>query len=95
MNISLDQYLTGLERTARELPGLLASWNTIDTELAEEYVDQLIWIISSTCVALTMAVADGRAAEAKRRIDAALGVISEMGDEIHRTMAVALMANDA
>ena len=41
MNISLDQYIDGLERSVRELPAVLAEWDQIDSELQIEYVDQL------------------------------------------------------
>ena len=45
MNLTLDQYIDGLERSARDLPSVLVEWDDLSAELQEEYADQLLWML--------------------------------------------------
>lgn len=45
MNLTIEQFLSGLERSVRELPVALGKWADIDEDLRAEYVDQLTWML--------------------------------------------------
>ena len=46
MNLTVDQFMSGLDRTLRELPGVLEEWPQLDQELQDEYAEQLGWMLS-------------------------------------------------
>lgn len=60
MNLTLDQYLDGFERSARELPAAFEEWDSIDEELRAEYIDQLTWLIVSRGAVLRRALREHR-----------------------------------
>lgn len=45
MNLTLEQFLTGLERTGSEIGKLLDEWDGVDDDLREEYASQLDWMV--------------------------------------------------
>jgi len=47
MNLTIDEFTEGLERTARELPGVLSEWEDLDEELQDEYTEQLFWLLAT------------------------------------------------
>lgn len=77
MNVTLDQYMYGLEEAAQELPKLLAEWATIDEELQEEYTEQLRWMLDARTEALQMARSENRYLEVLRRIEAASHLMAD------------------
>jgi hypothetical protein len=44
MNLTVQQYLSGLERSVRNLPGVLTRWERIEEDLREHYLDELGWM---------------------------------------------------
>ena len=44
-NITTEQFAEGLEKFEAELPKLLDEWATIDSDLQEEYLDQMSWAL--------------------------------------------------
>ncbi len=44
MNLTVQQYLTGFERSVANLPGLLQRWHELDEDLREHLADELWWM---------------------------------------------------
>lgn len=44
MNLTVQQYLTGLERTVKNLPGVLHRWHDLAGDLREHFLDELLWM---------------------------------------------------
>ena len=45
MNLTVDQFLSGLGRTVRDLPELLRRWDSLADDLQCAYADQLQWML--------------------------------------------------
>ena len=69
MNLTLDQYMAGLERSVHELPTLLAVWFTLDVDLRAAYENQLWWMLSKRWLVLEMAERRGRKPEIAQRLE--------------------------
>lgn len=52
MNTSLQKLIAGVVSLPRNLPGVLAAWDTYDDDLREEYAEQVPWLIRSAREAL-------------------------------------------
>lgn len=72
MNFTLDQYLSGLEHSAANLPSLVERWDSIDADLQEEYTEQLDWMLDVVPEVLNRAKDEGRYEEVLRRTCTAL-----------------------
>lgn len=46
MNLSVEQFLSGLRTSLRELPGLLKTWHDLDDDLQNAYAHQLQWMLN-------------------------------------------------
>lgn len=46
MNLTVDQFMSGLERTVVELPRVLVEWEDLDDTLCTEYHEQIQWLLS-------------------------------------------------
>lgn len=88
MNISLDQYLDGFERTARELPDLLARWESLDEDLRDEYSDQLVWLLEAKRDARQLAEGLGRTVECAQRLAYATAAIFRLRSPLMVAMGV-------
>lgn len=77
MNLTLNQYIQGLEDSAVELPKLLAEWDTIHEYLQEEYAEQLRWLLDARTEALQMARIAGRYPEIVQRIEQASHLMAD------------------
>jgi hypothetical protein len=51
-NLTRDQFINGLTKTAREIPDLFRDWDMIDFDLKEEYADQLQWLLNAASLKL-------------------------------------------
>jgi hypothetical protein len=47
MNLTLEQFLSGCDRSAKELPEVLATWADLDETLRREYAEAFIWMLES------------------------------------------------
>jgi hypothetical protein len=88
MNLTIDQYVDGLESSARSLPGVLAGWDELDPELCYEYVDQLEWLLRSRTEVLARATAEGRYMELAQRIVTATSAMFHLRDEVREKMGI-------
>lgn len=68
MNLTLDQYLSGLERSAREIPRVLAEWATLDYDLCDSYAEQLAWLLQVQADIFVSARSLGRDMEVAERL---------------------------
>lgn len=68
MNLTLEQYINGLERSVRELPTVLLQWAALDSELQFEYTEQLTWLLRERSNVLKQAIKQNRYSELKTRI---------------------------
>lgn len=59
MNLTFEQYMSGLEESANRWPGILQRWNDIDEELKFEYQEQLEWTLENIRQARQMAASEG------------------------------------
>lgn len=66
MNITIDKYLSGLERSVRDLPELVRTWEDIDESLRDEYVEQYRWLLDARDEVLSGA--GSRMAEVAQRL---------------------------
>jgi hypothetical protein len=88
MNLTLDQFIDGLERSARELPGVLAEWDEIDDDLHEEYTDQLLWLLKARADVFVVATRENRYLEFAQRIVTATSSMFQLRDEIREKMGI-------
>jgi hypothetical protein len=88
MNLSLDQFIDGFERTARDLPALLAEWESIEEDLRQEYVDQLSWMLRTRPEVIAMATPEGRLVEVAQRMGAATVVMWALRADIDAKMGI-------
>jgi len=86
MNLTLDQYINGFERTARELPELLGRWESIDHELREEYAEQLAWLLESRSEVHALAERASRGVEIAMRTALATAAIFSMRAALAQAM---------
>lgn len=95
MNISIDEYLEGFENSAKELPRVMHDWPSIDDDLKDEYVDQLLWLIAAQADVMREATTLGRSQAVGVRLVAiiaelatqAAGLRNEMGIDIDGLMS--------
>jgi Lon protease-like protein len=88
VNLTVDQFLTGLERTTREMPSALHEWKSLDRDLRDEYTDQLEWMVDAIDEVLPLAAKTNRAGEAALRVAVALASLRSMRDEILAVIGV-------
>jgi hypothetical protein len=88
MNLTLEQFIEGLERSARELPGVLADWADLDDELRDEYTDQLLWLLSKRAEVQARASREGRFWELAPRIAAATSTFFDLRDQLRALMGI-------
>jgi len=88
MNLSLDRYIEGVERTAANLPALLKNWETIDEDLGAEYAEQLSWLLRARPEATAMATTSGRFVEIAQRLAAAVATMWELRAELEAKMGI-------
>jgi len=86
MNLSLDQFIGGLERTACGLRELLTVWDEIDEDLCQEYVDQLSWLLRVRPDVLTRATQEGRFLEIAQRMNDAVLLIWDIRADVEQKM---------
>jgi hypothetical protein len=92
MNLTLDQYIAGLERSVRGLASVLGEWEELDEELRSEYVEQLLWMLRVRPDVLSRAMREGDARwfELSERVAAATARLFEMRGEIAEKMGVTI-----
>ncbi|MGH7284293.1 MAG: hypothetical protein ACRELY_22425 [Polyangiaceae bacterium] len=90
MNMSLNHYIVGLERSARELPNVLAEWDDIDLDLRDEYVAQLEWLLCARQEILARAQREQRYFEIAQRIVTATSSMFDLREELAAKMAIAV-----
>lgn len=90
MNMTIDQYLGGFERTARELPALLSDWETLDNELRGEYAEQLLWMLSKREDVQVRASRERRFFDVGQRINAATKALFDHRQELSEFMGIPL-----
>lgn len=92
MNLTLEQFLTGLERTGAEIGKLLDDWPGVDDDLREEYASQLGWMVGE---GWDHAVRAAESLQGPSR-DAAVDRMSRAGEAIlaHRDRVVDLTGVD-
>lgn len=88
MTLSLDKIVAGLERTASEMPSLLAEWDDFDPELREEYTDQLLWILSARSDMIAQAQSAERFIEVAQRVAAATAALFDLREDIGTKMGI-------
>ena len=90
MNITLDQYLDGFEKSMAVLPKLLNEWYTIDQELQQEYSEQLAWLIrKDVCLeVLKMSADQNRMHEVATRVHNAFVSVEHLKGEVEEKMGV-------
>jgi hypothetical protein len=88
MNLTIDQFIDGLERSVRELPAVLAEWEDIEVELREEYTDQLLWLLRSRSDVLARATQGNRYLELAQRIVAATCAMFQIREGIREKMGI-------
>jgi hypothetical protein len=88
MNLTLDQYIEGLERSAKELPAVLIEWDTIDEELQENYSEQLTWMLRAIPDVLTRAVREERFSEIVHRVRVALVLVAPLQGDLIDKMGI-------
>ena len=59
MNLTFEQYMSGLEESSNRWPNILKVWDDVDEDLKYEYRDQLEWSIENIRQARQMAIDEG------------------------------------
>lgn len=77
MNLTVQQYLTGLERSVVNLPGLLLRWNELDEDLREHLADELVWMADVHHEVVARAWREGREDFAMRLRDAGFRLLEQ------------------
>jgi hypothetical protein len=85
MNLTIDEFIEGLERTARELPAVLSEWDELDEELKDEYTEQLFWLLA----ARARVIGGERALEIADRIARVTSAMFELRVELQQKMGIA------
>jgi hypothetical protein len=88
MNVTLDQYLVGLERSVSELPEVFRGWAALDDDLREIYSDQLAWMLGARDEVLETAKAEKRLLEVQFRIARATSLLFSLRDELQTFMGI-------
>jgi len=88
MNLTLDQFIDGFERSARELPSVFEEWNEIDLELREEYADQLLWMLQARPDVVARATRERRYIELVQRINAVTSALFDMRGALAEKMGI-------
>jgi hypothetical protein len=47
-NITVENFVSGLRKTKDNIPAVIDTWQDIDPELQEEYLDQLTWLLEKS-----------------------------------------------
>ena len=89
MNLTVQQYLTGLERSVANLPGLLRRWPELDADLRDHFADELGWMADVHHQVVARAIREGRADFARRLIEAGSRLL-EQRDLVERQVGVSL-----
>ncbi len=76
MNLTTDQYLQSLEKSANNWPGVAAEWAQLDEDLQEEYLSSLWWLLEQREHVLGMAGIEGRT-DVQERIDTAVATLRQ------------------
>lgn len=87
MNITIEQFIEGLERSVRELPSILEDWDGLDDELREGYTEQLLWLLKSRAAVLAN-VAGTRHLDAAQRIATATAALCHLKRELDEVMGI-------
>jgi hypothetical protein len=90
MNLTLDQFFDGLERSVRELPGVLSEWEELESELRDEYADQLLWLLRSRADVLARAAREERYLEFVQRMVNATVAMLHLRDEIRDALGISV-----
>lgn len=48
MNLTKEQFVSGLEQSVNSIPGVLEEWAFFDDEIRDEYVEQFNWMLNKT-----------------------------------------------
>jgi hypothetical protein len=88
MNLTIDQYILGLERSVRELPDVLAEWDELEDELREEYAAQLLWLLRVRADVGMRAVHEKRFLELENRIGTATAALFNMRQDLREKMGI-------
>lgn len=90
MNLTLDQYLKGLEETCDRLPGVLDDWEggRLDEVLCDCYPRQLEWLLKVRGEVQERGEHEGRGAEVRDRLTRANARLATLQDRIKDTMGV-------
>ena len=88
MNISIDQYMAGLERSTKNLPRVLADWNDICDDLQDQYKDQLEWMLVNRRKVGTMFELANRGEEFDSRIKVVYDSLKTMESLILQKMDI-------
>lgn len=88
MNITLDQYITGLEYAVVELPKIFVEWESIDEDLCEDYIDQLVWSVKQETNVLKTMTPDDRYTEIATRIVGCNAKLVLLRFEIEQKMGI-------
>jgi len=93
MNLTIDQFLSSVERSVRELPTVVREWHSIDDDLQQEYADQLSWLLGSYAEVMAMAATQGRLSEVEQRLATANAALLDYRDALNDLMGVSLVAH--
>lgn len=88
MNITIDQFVIGLETSLLELPLVLGDWENLEDELRAEYEDNFIWLLQNRQEVLLMAMKEERFTDIAHRLIVAQKAIEKMKIEIMNKMKI-------
>jgi hypothetical protein len=86
--ITIDQFICGFEKSARNLPDVLSEWNTIDPELQTNYIEQFQWLLNARDQMLSIAALQNRKEEIIKRLEIIEERLRPLRDEINLIMGI-------
>jgi len=88
MNLSLDQYIEGFERSAVMLPSIVARWSDFGFDLREAHASQLEWMLDARDEAMLLAFSQDRGPEIAERLARVSAALFVMLPALNETLGI-------
>ena len=88
MNIPVEHFVQDLERSARELPNVLAEWADLHEELRQAYSEQLTWMLEARPKVLARAASERCFMAMNHRISIAARTMYDYREQVEAQMGI-------
>jgi hypothetical protein len=89
MNISTDEFVAGFERSADNLHETISSWDSLEPVIADNYIEDIVWMLSIRGDVIRKASAEGRGyGEVEGRINNALLQFVRFHDQLVEQLGI-------